>query len=61
MDREVFFIVDGEEISLGLVSEVLSGHGLYHELAAKIKDMVDDMVYSADERDYAICSIEVRY
>jgi hypothetical protein len=61
MDRDVYFIVNGEDYFIGNVADVLSEkQAVAHELLGAVRDVVDTLVYDVGESDYTVCSIEVR-
>lgn len=60
MNNDVYLIVNGEELHLGRVEDVLNPQCRMLALRSAIRDIVEDLVFSNDSGDYTVCSIEVR-
>jgi len=59
MERSVFLMIGNEEYSLGTVKEVLSSRRSI-TLFEAVRGAIEEMVFSDDESDYTVCSLEVR-
>jgi hypothetical protein len=60
MDNEVYLILNGEECFIGTVAELLDPENGNTNLHQAIRDIVDELVFSNDSKDYATCVIELR-
>jgi hypothetical protein len=60
MNQDVYLIVNGEDIHVGRVEDVLNPQCRMLSLRSAIRDIVEDLVFSNDSPDYVVCSIEVR-
>jgi len=59
MDKTVWILTHEEDFEIGKVCDILRD-GCRRELSQAIKDIVDELAFSTDNRDYAVITIELR-
>ena len=59
MDQDVYIIIPNDEIWIGKVRDLVDG-GRQDKLEIAIRDVVDDIVFSDENKNYAVFTIELR-
>jgi len=59
MDQDVFIVTPDEDIWIGKVRDLMGG-GRQDKLEIAMRDILDDLVFCDDNKDYAVFTIELR-
>ncbi len=59
MDQDVYIITPSDEIWIGKVRDLMDG-GRQDKLEISMRDILDDLVFSDENKNYAVFTIELR-
>ncbi len=59
MDQDVYIITPSDEMWIGKVRDLMDG-GRQDKLEITMRDILDDLVFSDENKNYAVFTIELR-